>query len=635
MTFSVATALGSASPRNAIRVIVASLGLVVLGLWGAVALSIVASRHDALTDAQEESRNLMIAFREEMNFILRGIDHSMGALAARIRQAGGDFDLYAWGRDNVLVVPGMAQATLVGPDGKLRSTTLTAHPSPTDLSDRAHFRVHLDGTVTGLYIGRSVVGRDSGKVLLPISRRIDGDDGGVLGVLVVLVNPAELTTLHRSIDLGRNGAMTLTGLDEIIRARFSSASPEGIDGIGTSVAGGPRPAVIPENGLGTFVRRSVLDGVNRIYAYGRVGNFPLVVTVGLDLDQQLAIARSNARTLLAVAAVATALLTGLAVYLIREIRARANRERDLAEGHRQLEAANIALSDSMERAEAASRAKSLFLANMSHELRTPLNAVIGYSQIIRDHAFGAEALARYREYAGNIAASGEHLLRLITDILDTAKLEAGKLDLADEVVGVSEIVAPSIAQLRLAAEHKEIAIETTLSPLVSAIRCDPRRLSQVLLNLLSNAIKFTPPGGTVSLTVAPDEAGAGVITIRDSGIGLSAEEIAIALEPFSQVDESYAKTHEGTGLGLPLSQRLVELHGGTMEITSAKGSGTTVRVRLPADRMIMAPSLPSDGGGRASGDGAERPRREPDDAVPDPSDPDHGRRQLSPARLAD
>src|SRR5262249_30744841 len=147
-----------------------------------------------------------------------------------------------------------------------------------------------------------------------------------------------------------------------------------------------------------------------------------------------------------------------------------------------------------------------------------------------------------------------------------------------------------------AAEHKEIAIETTLSPLVSAIRCDPRRLSQILLNLLSNAIKFTPPGGTVSLTVAPDDRSAGVFTIRDSGIGLSPEEITIAVEPFSQVDDGYAKTHDGTGLGLPLSKRLVELHGGTMEITSAKGSGTTVRVRLPADRMIMAASLPPDGG---------------------------------------
>src|SRR5262249_40132097 len=156
----------------------------------------------------------------------------------------------------------------------------------------------------------------------------------------------------------------------------------------------------------------------------------------------------------------------------------------------------------------------------------PLNAVIGYSQIIRDQAFGTSAEARYREYAGNIAASGEHLLQLITDILDTAKLEAGKLDLADEIVGLSEILAPSIAQLRRAAERKQIAIETTLSPLVSAIRCDPRRMSQVLLNLLSNAIKFTPPGGTVSLTVAPDADGAGVFTIGDSGIGLSPEEIA-------------------------------------------------------------------------------------------------------------
>jgi signal transduction histidine kinase len=572
--------------RITIWTIIIVIGVLIVGMWVAAGFSLVTSRQATLAQASSEGRNLTIAFREEVAFILRGVEGETNLIAERMRRERGSFDLYAWGQENVLISPGIAQATIIGPDGQLRSTTIEPHPSSTDLSDREHFRVHLDGKFHGLFIGQTVIGRISGVPLLPISRRVDAEDGTFLGVLVMLISPSSLTTLHKSIDLGRHGVMTLSGLDDILRARFAPDSPEGIVGIGRSIAGGPRPALIGEQAEGWFVRTSVMDGIPRLYAYGRVGSYPLVVTVGLDLDHELAVWRSNAAMIIAMALGATLLLTGLAAYLIREIRVRAAHEAKLAEERTKLLVTNIALAESKEGAEAASRAKSLFLANMSHELRTPLNAIIGYSEIIKDQTFGPTAAARYTEYAGDIHNAGHHLLSLIVDILDTAKLDAGKFVLEEEIVDLAVLVDRSVAQLRLAIESKRLELELTIPDDLPRVRGDASRLNQVMINLLSNAVKFTPEGGHIRVSMACNAAGEMISEVSDTGIGMSTDDIAIALEPFLQVENALTKNYEGTGLGLPLAQRLVELHGGIMEIESQRGCGTTVRVRLPAERTV-------------------------------------------------
>jgi signal transduction histidine kinase len=223
---------------------------------------------------------------------------------------------------------------------------------------------------------------------------------------------------------------------------------------------------------------------------------------------------------------------------------------------------------------------------MSHELRTPLNAIIGYSEIIRDQIFGANAVAQYTEYAGDIYNSGHHLLRLIIDILDTAKLDAGKFVLEEEIVDLAVLVDRSVAQLRLAIESKRLELELTIPDDLPRVRGDASRLNQVMVNLLSNAVKFTPEDGHIQASMACNAAGEMIFEVSDTGIGMSTDDIAIALEPFSQVENALTKNYEGTGLGLPLAQRLVELHGGIMEIESQRGCGTTVRVRLPAERTV-------------------------------------------------
>jgi signal transduction histidine kinase len=225
------------------------------------------------------------------------------------------------------------------------------------------------------------------------------------------------------------------------------------------------------------------------------------------------------------------------------------------------------------------------MANMSHELRTPLNAIIGLSQVMSDQLLGALP-KRYATYADDIKSSGEHLLGIINDILDISKIEAGKITLNDEVFDLSAFVRGSLPSVSLLAAARGVSLVLDLAADLPAVRGDEARLRQVLLNLLSNAIKFTPDSGAVTVHAKVETDGSLRLSVTDTGIGMTPHEVAIALERFRQVDETYTKRFEGTGLGLPIAKELVALHGGALEVVSAPGEGTTVHVHLPADRVV-------------------------------------------------
>ncbi len=238
-----------------------------------------------------------------------------------------------------------------------------------------------------------------------------------------------------------------------------------------------------------------------------------------------------------------------------------------------------------ELAERSSKAKSAFLANMSHELRTPLNAILGFSEILESELFGPLGDPRYAEFAQDINRSGKHLLAIICDILDLAKVEAGQLVIDESEVRIGPLMQSCERLIAPVARAREILLTVILPPETVVVRADETRLKQILLNLLSNAIKFTPANNAVVLSAERVTDGM-VLRVSDTGIGMSPENIEEAMQPFHQVDNSLSRRYEGTGLGLPLTQSMVDLHGGTMKIDSAIGAGTTVTVTLPAWRIV-------------------------------------------------
>ena len=237
------------------------------------------------------------------------------------------------------------------------------------------------------------------------------------------------------------------------------------------------------------------------------------------------------------------------------------------------------LARSRDRAEAANRAKSAFLANMSHELRTPLNAVIGFSDAMLN-GYAGELTPKQAEYVADINASGEHLLAIVNDVLDLSKVEAGKLELFLEPVRLSDAIATCVGLMQPRAESAQVRLEAELPEPSVTVWADELRLRQILLNLLSNAVKFTPASGEVRLGAAAQD-NMVRISVSDTGIGMRPPDVALALQPFSQVDGSLARRFEGTGLGLPLVKCLTEMHGGALEIQTRLGLGTTVTVSMP------------------------------------------------------
>ncbi len=276
------------------------------------------------------------------------------------------------------------------------------------------------------------------------------------------------------------------------------------------------------------------------------------------------------------------------VGLIFDITARKTAELTLREGRAQLErqaeelrAAHAAATAERVRAEEANRSKSEFLAMMSHELRTPLTAILGFAEVIRDDSFGPAKDGEYREYAKYIHDGGTVLLGLINDVLDLAKIEAGRFELHPETIQSRELVRSSLSLVKAAAHERHVELAEEISPNATSVWADPRAAKQIMANLLSNAVKFTPAGGKVMIRIDPAPAAGVEVAVIDSGIGMTAEQIAQAFEAYGQIDNLLVRDHSGPGLGLPLVKRLADLHGATFTLESTPGRGTIATVRFP------------------------------------------------------
>ncbi len=585
-----------------------------ISLFICVAAVILAGdqRQTALDRVSAHSANLSAAFEEQVRRVMDGVSGALELIKQRIEKEGPDFDLAQWAP----LIPGVAastiQVSIIGPDGRLAASSLQKNPEPVDLSDREHFRIHKTNPNLGLFIGKPVLGRVSKQVTIQVTRRLEAPDGSFGGVLVFSLNPDLLTTLHRQVDLGQTGNVTVAGADSVVRARFTSSSET--LGVGSSLAGGRsfKDAASAEKGFHTSA--SVIDGVVRLFTWRKVSGYPLIVIVGLGKAEALSAASRHAILILSIAAIAVLLVTLMARMLSREISSRVEHEIALhrkseklrsahvslaaqhdalltksallAEERINLQKTNLQLTLAQERSETAIRAKTALLANMSHELRTPLNAIIGFAEVMREQYFGCLP-EKYVEYASDIHKSGNQLLGIVDQVLDTAKVEAGKLELKETRQSLAVIIEDAVRSVKAQARKKQIHLSIDLPSQPVSLIGDETRLRQIAVNLLSNAVKFTPDGGRVSIGADMDETAGLCITVADTGIGMSADEIEHALENFRQVDNSFTKRFEGAGLGLPLARKFAELHGGVLSIESHAGEGTAVHVWLPAKRVAI------------------------------------------------
>jgi signal transduction histidine kinase len=426
------------------------------------------------------------------------------------------------------------------------------------------FRAMKDASDEQLVISRlqQINGKEQNLILL--GRRLTKINGEFGGIVIGAIDPVYFERFFESVDgdnrravLARGGHAMDAGLQEKLREVMNENMLDEADGRTI-------PAMI--------VDQAVINDSIKLFAFQRLPGLPLAIAI--SMDEQDFLSGWRASTLkdlgfLGVFALIAFCFTVFLVVLTRQI-------------------ARVQASEAS--AVLASQAKSEFLANMSHELRTPLNAVIGFSEMLNAGYFGP-LNQKQKERITDINLCGTHLLQLISDILEFSKGEAGKLELHEEPLRMQDIVAETQRMMHEKFSNKRIKLILDLDEMLPPLRGDKRKIRQILLNLLSNAQKFTHEGGMVKVTLKQDDHNNVLLTISDNGIGIAEDDLHTALSVFGQVDRN--QMHEGTGLGLPLCKMFAELHGGRLAIGSRVGEGTTVRITLPASRILPSSALPN------------------------------------------
>lgn len=421
------------------------------------------------------------------------------------------------------------------------------------------------------YFWISTLAKSSGfnRDLILVSRKLNKLDGEFGGMVMAAIDPQYFVDFFGSVGSGKLGLMSLTLSDGTVLVngprKHAQGSSKILPQIYNDFSKSGQTDVL-RSGLGSA------EGRDKIFAYRSLRNLPLLVSVVLDEEDYLADWRETRVKdigFLAIFVVFGSVLSFFAITMARQI-------------------ARVEESESA--AVLASQAKSEFLANMSHELRTPLNAIIGFSEMLNSGYFGP-LNPRQKERINDINLCGSHLLQLITDILEFSKGEAGKLDLNEEKLNLTEIINETIRMMSEKVRSKNLNLGVEIERNLPRIWADKRKIRQILLNLLSNAVKFTPDGGTVKIVLRLDSAKNMVLIISDTGIGIPEEQITNALSVFGQVHREHS--HEGTGLGLPLCKMFAELHGGKLAIGSTLGEGTTIRITLPRQRILFNDQNPA------------------------------------------
>jgi PAS domain S-box-containing protein len=674
----------------AIALVAVTIAIACLTIWNL--------RHDAINRATQTANSLGILLAEQnarliqsIELVLRDTQQMAAASGATTPEEFSGLmatkQVHDFLVDQVARIPQADAVSLVDVSGQVVNFSRSWPVPHIDTSGREYFQALRDDNKTGVFVGVPFRNSTNGNWDVPIELRIDNSAGEFLGLVNTMIEARYFEDLYQRLATSDGESVALFRSDGTMVARYPHLE---------KMMGQKLPASSPwykfAGSQGTFLTPDAIDGTGRIISTHSLGNLPLVVSVTMSEEVELADWRRQSVLIAAGAASSVIALTvflwvlrlqylglrrsearfrgfavassdwfwetdeqhrisymsegvsttgfgvkpsGLIGHTRAEIAADAGSETDKWREHTavldrhepfrdfrytwkneggqgtasisgdplvdprgrflgyrgtgrdvspQIRVEQV-LRDAKEAAEAANIAKSQFLANISHELRTPLNAVIGFSEMLETGMAGPVE-RKQKEYISLVLQSGRHLLKVINDILDLARADSGKFELREEEgVAIAEIAEACLALMNHNATARRVVLSTAIDIDLPTIVADPTRLRQILLNLMSNAIRFTPPDGSVVVAAGRTAEGSIAIEVRDTGVGMTPEEIEVALEPFGQVDARLAREHEGTGLGLPLARRLTELHGGTLEIASEKRRGTTVTVTLPAARV--------------------------------------------------
>ena len=555
----------SRSPR--IRHLIGVSAVVMLVFCGFVAYQGTKAYHKAVAQGEEKSLRLAHILGEHVELTFLGVDLSLRRAIERQyfnSLFGNNLPKYTEQNFKIWLneTPQIVAIALIDADGNVG---VAAHKPSYDYWLDYHktiigqklFEHMREASDTDVFIGKHYT--EDNHALVIMSRRYNKINGQFGGIVVAALDPAYFTNFYGSIAGANQQSMSVMLAD------------------GTELASGANQTV-----LDNWLIRNMLDGdhakagesyskrvvsqdVNKIVAIKSLENMPIRTAVVLDENDFLAdwrSARLKDINFLILFTVFGSILSFVAVFMAKQI---------------------MRVEKSEASAILASQAKSEFLANMSHELRTPLNAIIGFSEMINSGYFGP-LNTKQKERIHDINLCGSHLLQLITDILEFSKGDAGKLELVEEKVDLGELIDESVRIMSGKIKTKGIHIIVNVEQGLALLWGDKRKIRQILINLLSNAFKFTPESGTISVSAKSDSYNNLQLIVSDSGIGIAEEDIPKALSVFGQVHRS--KSHEGTGLGLPLCKMYAELHDGKLTLTSKVGQGTVVKIIFPHQRTL-------------------------------------------------
>lgn len=546
-----------ADGKLAFAVILTLAVVLLVSLWAAVLYKAKVEEVHVEETIHRDTMNLARAFEEHTIRTLGSVDQALLFVKHQYEKIGDRLDIAEAVSGGMIISSLFNQVGVINAQGVYHLSNIPNF-NRVDLSDREHFRVHLDADTNAYFVSKPVLGRATGKWSLQLTRRINRADGSFGGVAVISVDPFYFTSFYSEVDVGKRGVVTLFGLDGIVRARRSGDMTE----VGQDISRSQLMNLIKDAPAGHFVETSPVDGVLRSHSFRRLPGLQLGVLVGVDREGAMADFEARKAGYFRFAGAMTLIIVafaGLSAWLL----------------HRQ-RMISLRLRESQERAESSNRLKSEFLASVSHELRTPLNGIIGYADLLRE-TVEDEA---HREYASVIFDSSQHLLELVNSILDMARVEAGEMKLKPEPVPVAALVAEVCATYQPIAARKGLALSGSgPQDEQTSIVCDRMRVAQILNNLVHNALKFTDSGFVrVSATV---DGRSCIFEVADSGCGIDPRDQELIFERFRQADLFLTRSQGGAGLGLALCRELAELMGGEVMLQSEPGQGSIFRLVVP------------------------------------------------------